>query len=55
MSWTLMKKLDTFVGPGEIKKREVVLGPQGSPEEITSFPLFPFVPILNRPARLCGH
>ena len=33
MSWTL-KKLDTFAGPGEIKKREMVLGPQVSPEEI---------------------
>ena len=26
MSWTLMKKLDTFGGPGEIKRREVELG-----------------------------
>ena len=25
MNWTLTKKLDTFVGPGEIKRREVVL------------------------------
>ena len=31
-----MKKLDTFVGPGEIKRREVVLDPQVSPEEIMS-------------------
>ena len=23
MNWTLTKKLDTFVGPGEIKRREV--------------------------------
>ena len=23
MSWTLTKKLDTFAGPGEIKRREV--------------------------------
>ena len=29
-----MKKLDTFAGSGEIKGREVVLNPQGSPEEI---------------------
>ena len=36
MSWTLTKKLDTFVGPGEIKRREVVLDPQVSPEEIMS-------------------
>ena len=35
MSWTL-KKLDTFAGPGEIKRREVVLDPQVSPEEIVS-------------------
>ena len=26
-SWTLTKKLDTFAGPGEIKRREVVLDP----------------------------
>ena len=32
--WTLTKKLDTFVGPGEIKRKEVVLDPQVSPEEI---------------------
>ena len=31
-----MKKLVTFVGPGEIKRREVVLDPQVSPEEIMS-------------------
>ena len=36
MSWTLTKKLDTFAGPGEIKRREVVLDPQVSPEEIKS-------------------
>ena len=36
MSWTLMKKLDTFAGLGEIKRREVVLDPQVSPEEIMS-------------------
>ena len=36
VSWTLRKKLDTFAGPGEIKKREVVLDPQVSPEEIKS-------------------
>ena len=29
-----MKKLDAFAGPGEIKRREVVLDPQESPEEI---------------------
>ena len=26
MSWTLMKKLDAFAGPGKIKRREMVLG-----------------------------
>ena len=31
-----MKKLDAFGGPGEIKRREVVLDPQVSPEEIKS-------------------
>ena len=31
MSWTLTKKLDTFVGPGEIKRREVVLDLSGKP------------------------
>ena len=36
MSWTLTKKLDAFAGPGEIKRREVVLDPQVSPEEIQS-------------------
>ena len=36
MSWTLTKKLDAFAGPGEIKRREVVLDPQVSPEEIKS-------------------
>ena len=36
MSWTLTKKLDIFAGPGEIKRREVVLDPQVSPEEIKS-------------------
>ena len=36
MSWTHTKKLDTFAGPGEIKKREVVLDLQVSPEEIMS-------------------
>ena len=36
MSWTLMKKLDAFAGPGEIKRREVVLDHQVSPEEIKS-------------------
>ena len=34
MRWTLTKKLDAFVGPGEIKRKEVVLDPQVSPEEI---------------------
>ena len=34
VSWTLMKKLYTFAGPDEIKRREVVLDPQVSPEEI---------------------
>ena len=36
MSWTLTKKLDSFSGPGEIKRREVVLDPQESPEETKS-------------------
>ena len=36
VSWTLTKKLDAFAGPGEIKKREVVLDLQVSPKEITS-------------------
>ena len=36
MSWTLRKKLDTFAGPGGIKRREVVLDPQVSPEEMRS-------------------
>ena len=36
MSWTLTKKLDAFAGPGEIKRREVVLDPQVSPEEVKS-------------------
>ena len=36
MSWTLTKKLDAFAGPGEIKKREALLDPQVSPEEIKS-------------------
>ena len=36
MSWTLTKKLDTSVGPGEIRRREMVLDPQVSPEEIKS-------------------
>ena len=36
VSWTLRKKLDTFAGPGEIKRRKVVLDPQVSPEEIMS-------------------
>ena len=31
-----MKKLDTFAGPGEIKRRDVVLDPQVSPDEIMS-------------------
>ena len=36
VSWTLTKKLDTFAGPGDSKRREVVRGPQVSPEEIKS-------------------
>ena len=36
MSWTLTKKLDAFAGSAEIKRREVVLDPQDSPEEIKS-------------------
>ena len=32
VSWTLTKKLDTSAGQGEIKRREVVLDPQASPE-----------------------
>ena len=36
MRWTLTKKLLSFAGPGETKRREVVLDPQVSPEEIKS-------------------
>ena len=36
MSWSLTKKLDAFAGPGEINRREVVLDPQVSPDEIKS-------------------
>ena len=36
VSWTLTKKLHSFAGPGEIKRREVVLDPQVSPEDIKS-------------------
>ena len=36
VNWTLTKKLDTSAGPGETKRREVVLDPQASPEEIKS-------------------
>ena len=36
VSWTLTKKLDASAGPGEIKRREVVLDPPESPEEIRS-------------------
>ena len=36
MSWTLTKKLDASAGPGEIKRREVVLDPEVTPEEIKS-------------------
>ena len=36
MSWTLTKKLDAFEGPDEIKRSEVVLDLQVSPEEINS-------------------
>ena len=36
VSWTLTKKWDAFAGPGEVKRTEVVLDPQVSPEEIKS-------------------
>ena len=37
VSWTLTKNyIDTFLGPHEIKRREAVLDPQVSPEEIKS-------------------
>ena len=36
VSWTLTKKLHASAGPGEIKRMEVVLDPQVSPEEIRS-------------------
>ena len=36
VSWALTKKLDPFAGPGEMVRREVVLDPQVSPEEIMS-------------------
>ena len=32
VSWIFTKKLDAFAGPGEIKRREVVLDPQERPE-----------------------
>ena len=34
VSWTLTKKLDALAGPGEIKRREVMLDPQVIPEDI---------------------
>ena len=34
VSWTLTKKSDALADPGDIKRREVVLDPQVSPEEI---------------------
>ena len=36
MSWTLTKKLNASAVPGEIKRMEVALDPQVSPEEIKS-------------------
>ena len=36
VSRTVTKKLDSFAGLGEIKRREVDLDPQVSPEEIKS-------------------
>ena len=36
VSWTLTKKLDASAVPGETKRREVVLDPQVSPEEMKS-------------------
>ena len=36
VSWTLMKKLDSFACLREIKRREVVLDPQVSLEEMKS-------------------
>ena len=36
VSWILTKKLHASAGPGEIKRREVVLDPQVSQEEIKS-------------------
>ena len=36
VSWILTKKLDSFAGPDEIKRREVELDLQVSPEEIMS-------------------
>ena len=36
VSWTLTKKIAASAGPGEIKRREVVLDLQVSPEEIKS-------------------
>ena len=36
VNWTLMEKLDAFAGPGEIKRRAVVLDPQVSSEDIRS-------------------
>ena len=36
MSWKTDEEVRRFCGPGEIKRREVVLDPQVSPEEIKS-------------------
>ena len=36
MSWTVTKKLDAFAGRGEIKRGEVVLDLQVSPEDVKS-------------------
>ena len=36
VSWTLTKELDASAGPGETKRREVVLDTQVSSEEIES-------------------
>ena len=36
VSWTLTKKSDALADPGDIKRREVVLDPQVSPEKIKS-------------------
>ena len=62
MSWTLTKKLDAFAGPGEIRRREVVLDPQVSSEEIKSREVelgsecwTSFASVVTTQQQCCGH